>query len=345
MKSSRRFGRMTNLLIFTLSCLVAISLAEISCYFLYEYKIHHDPEGRNLFYPQGYSQDDDLLGYKPKASTDHSSFLILNNTKIYDVIYSIDNYNRRRTAIAHQEKRLKFAIFFGCSYVYGEGVQNDQTLPYYFSEISPEYMPYNYGFHGYGPQEMLAKLQDDSIRKEINEKNGIAIYLYLHEHHPKRAIGNMIVSNGYGKNMPYYMIDSDNKLVRHGSFSSGRPVISRLYRLLGARYFVKYFYIQFPPIITDTHYKLTARMIEESRNEFKKKFMSNNFYVLIYPTKGAEKIIPYFEKAKITYFDYSTLFDPGSKQYAIPDGHPHPTPEAYRVIAEKLSKDILNSTN
>jgi hypothetical protein len=91
--------------------------------------------------------------------------------------------------------------------------------------------------------------------------------------------------------------------------------------------------------ITEKHYVLTARIVEESRNEFRKKFASENFYVVIYPNKRSEKkIIPYFEKANIKYFDYSNFFDPSGSYIIKGDGHP--SSKAYRMLAEQLSHDI-----
>lgn len=338
---SRRFPRLTNLILVVVSFFIVICCVEICCYLLYQKKILHDPKKS---YTQGYFQYDSVLGYKPKACNEISSTLIADKKTIYDVIYTIDMFHRRFTPVTHKEKRTKFALFFGCSCTFGEGVENDETFPYYFSEFSPDYMPYNYGFHGYGPQEMLAKLEDDSIRKEVNEYQGIAVYLYLPNVHEQRAIGNMLVFNAWGKTMPFYMIDSRDNLVRHGNFLSGRPFISNLYRVLGKSYFIKYFDIQLPPQITDAHYKLTARIIEEARNAFDEKFMNSRFYVVIYPNDTTNNIIPYLKKARIKYFDYSKLFDSSLEQYYIA-GDGHPTPESYRTLAKQLSEDILKLTN
>jgi hypothetical protein len=339
-----RFPRLTNGIIGIISCLIVIFCIEFSCYVLYQHTIRHRPKRENVgTYTQGYFQQDNLLGYKPKASTEISSIVLKDKKTIYDVIYTIDMYHRRYSPVTHQEKRKQFALFFGCSYTFGEGVENNETFPYYFSEFSLEYMPYNYSFHGYGPQEMLAKLQDDSIKTELKESQGIAIYLYLPNAHEQRAIGSMKVFNAWGKNMPFYTINSHHNLIRNGSFLSGRPVISYVYHLLGQSYFIKYFDIQFPTQITDTHYRLTAKIIEEARNEFNKKFVNGHFYVVIYPNKTSNNIIPYFQKARIPYFDYSHLFDSSLEQYHIM-GDGHPSPEAYRILAKKLSEDLSGLT-
>lgn len=338
----KRFPFLTNLMMGIVSCISLICLLEFCFYLLYSHAIPHSPQRENAgTYTEGYFQKDELLGYKPKASAEISSILIEDKKTLYNVIYSIDMYHRRMTPAIQRESRTKFALFFGCSYTFGEGVENNETFPYYFSEFALEYMPYNYGFHGYGPQEMLAKLQYNSLTKEIKEIQGIGIYLYLPDTHEQRAIGNMSVFNGWGKNMPFYTFDFHRNLMRKGSFSSGRPVISYLYSLLGQSYVIKYFGIQFPSKLTEKHYRLTAKIIEEAKNEFNKKFMSDHFYVIIYPNTTRKNIIPYLQKAGIIYFDYSDLFDSSLEQYNI-IGDGHPSSEAYKILAKKLSEDIAN---
>lgn len=66
-----------------------------------------------------------------------------------------------------------------------------------------------------------------------------------------------------------------------------------------------YFNIDFPVQLREKDYMLTARVIEESQREFKKIFGNDNeFYVAIYPSELQEiKILPYFQKAGIKYFN------------------------------------------
>ncbi len=295
-------------------------------------------------YVQGYSLPDGVLGYKPKGSIQAASSKRSQGKTIYDVTYSIDEYHRRITPIEDRSDRDTFAVFFGCSCTFGEGVDNNQTLPYYFSRLLSHYVPYNYGFHGYGPQQMLAKLQTGNLRKEIQEKAGILIYLYL-PFHVERAIGSMNIFNRWGKIMPYYTIDAQNNLIRKGSFLSGRPLVSWSYRLLGKSNFIKYFDIRFPLQLTDRRYKLTARIIEESRKEFRRQFASDHFYVVLFPVgkrgkEEVEKIIPYFDKAGIKYLDYTMLFRsmPRDEYRIVGDGHP--SPKAHKTVAERLSQDL-----
>lgn len=338
----KRFPRLFNTLIVLGSCLVVVCLVEMSCYVLYK---NMPSQKKVQQYPKGYHEKNDMLGYAPPASSDNSSSLTVDGSKVYDVTYSIDEYRRRRTPVTGLETRTRFALFFGCSFTFGEGVNGNETLPYFFAEQSRGwYMPYNYGFHGYGPQEMLARLYDNTIKDQVKEEQGIAFYLYIAKTHEERAIGNMYVFNAWGKNMPYFTLDAHFNLVRKGSFASGRPFVSRLYLLLGKSHFMKYFKIGFPVSITEKHYELTSRIITEARNEFMKKFSDSRFYVVIYPTKEKVNIIPYLQRAGIRYLDYSNLFDSSTTGYRIL-GDGHPTPQAYKRLADEISRDVVESVN
>jgi hypothetical protein len=64
--------------------------------------------------------------------------------------------------------------------------------------LTSQYRPYNYGGIGYGPQQMLAKLQEGGIQQEVAEHQGVLVYLLIPDH-VNRAIGTMQVHNDRGK--------------------------------------------------------------------------------------------------------------------------------------------------
>ena len=181
--------------------------------------------------PKFFIQPDPNLGYRPRANvTVTSKRQFVDGEVIYDVTYSTDSFNRRIVPIDSLENRNKFILTFGCSFTFGEGVNDDQTLAYNLGKNLEGFMPYNYGFCGYGPQQMLAKLQSGDLIDEIDQPQGIALVIGAHF---ERAIGTMSVFNGWGRNFPYYIIDKEDSIIRKGTFNSGRPVLSFLYKAYG----------------------------------------------------------------------------------------------------------------
>jgi hypothetical protein len=291
---------------------------------------------------EGSAVEDPVLGYKPPADAVITQIKRNGEWIIYDAVYRTDEYNRRRIPLENPNKRDKFLAFFGDSITFGQGVNDEETLPYYLGRYAPEYKPYNYGVIGYGPQNMLAKLQSSDLTQEISEKNGIGIYTFV-EDHIFRTVGVMHVVNTWGSALPYYTFDESGGLVRKGDFTSGRPLLSLLYRILGKSQIIEYFKIDFPPKITDTDIKLTARIIEESRNLFKAQFPEADFLVLFFPIYYDKKtyvdeLTPYFERAGIKYLDYSTMKWPVD-EYTI-KGDFHPTPKGHHAVAARLTRDL-----
>jgi peptidoglycan hydrolase-like protein with peptidoglycan-binding domain len=284
-------------------------------------------------------EDDAWLGYKSLPNTQVVSRKTRNGQAVYEAVYTTDEYGRRITPIEYPGQRTELLLFFGDSLMFGQGVNGHETLPFYVAQLASRYRPYNYGVVGYGPQSMLATLQRANMAREIQEPQGILVYLFI-DGHFYRAIGSMHVHSAWGHHLPFYTVEAQNLLVRNGDFTSGRPLRALFYRVLGASQIATYFGIDLPGRLTDTHITLTARIIEEARDVFRHKFQSDRFYVLLYPgANNARRMIPAFVRAGISYLDYSALFDANQQEFHIV-GDGHPTPQAYRTVAIRLAHDL-----
>lgn len=282
-------------------------------------------------------QRDDWLGYLPVPNMQVAASRQKSGKTLYDVVYTIDAYGRRVTPVSHPEAIKYHLLFFGGSYTFGEGVNDDQTMPAYVSHLAPEYRAYNYGAGGYGPQQMLARLQSDGFVAEIDEAQGVLIYTFIIEH-INRAIGSMGISSQRGEVMPYYFITPAGNLVRDGTFASGRPLQSMVYSVLGKSQILKFFNIDFPLNYSDDDLKTTVRIIDESRRVYQAKFNSDRFYVLIYPGLGYPDLLSYLDAAEIPYLDYSDLPQIYNDDFWLGEGHP--SAKAHRIVANKLVQEL-----
>ena len=338
----KNYPRTTALILSFMLMLTLLVCAEGLFYFLNRLRSREAP----VYEPQGalppskkFSQKDELLGYKPRPNAHLVSTMRLKGREIYNVTYSTDAYSRRVTPVRAVGQADKFILFFGCSFTFGEGVQNDETLPFFVSQFASRYRPYNYGMNGYGTQQMLAKLQEGGIKREIAEKQGILVYVFIDDH-IHRVIGSQKIVQAWGKNMPYYVLDSNGNLERRGNFTTGRPALALWYRLLGKSEIATYFNFGFSYGVDEDDLKLTARIVEDSRNAFSKLFESDDFYVVLYPgSKIGKRLFPHFKRARVKYLDYSELFDPTREDLQI-EGDAHPTPKAYRWLADQLTQDL-----
>jgi hypothetical protein len=288
---------------------------------------------------QGWSIPDPLLGHTLPSNVQIIDKTVQGGTVIHQATYTTDAYHRRITPLDSLEQRHQFLLFFGCSMTFGLGVNDDETMPFYVAQYASHYRPYNYGVSGYGPHYVLAQLQRGALPTEIQEHTGIAIYTFI-DHHINRAIGTMRVYNQWEQHAPFYTLDAHDRLVRRGDFTSGRPLLSFLYWVMGRRQILQYYNINFPPRIREEHIQLTARIITEARMAFHQQFPNAEFYVLFYPgVRHGHDLIPYLATAGVKYLDYSHLIDWPQSEFTQADSA-HPTAQGHRVVAAQLAKDL-----
>lgn len=133
--------------------------------------------------------ENNIVGYKSEVINDTiKSHRILknNNETIYNVIYTNDKNGLRATPNNNLDSK-QCLLLFGDSFTYGEGVNDDETLPFYINKKSKrQYRIYNFGFHGYGAHQALALLKSGAVKKVLSKDKKcdaiIAIYESLPTH-------------------------------------------------------------------------------------------------------------------------------------------------------------------
>lgn len=280
---------------------------------------------------------DPALGYRPKPSCSLSARERSDKGEVlYDVTYSIDSLSRRVTPQRdHQAER--FALFFGCSFAFGEGLADDQTLPAAFARLAPQYAVYNYAFGGYGPQQLYMRLGDAALRQEISQPRGVLVYTFI-DAHVERLIGSSYVYNGWCQDCPYLALDPNGRVAHRGSFTSGRPLRSAFYWLLSKSLSARLFRIGFPRSITGEDVAFTAQVVQESKERFVRMFPGSEFYVLLYPgSEYAAQLKSYLEPRGVKTIDLSQLHGFQEVPYIIHQKDPHPSGLANEKIAEALN--------
>ena len=290
-------------------------------------------------YPAKFNRWDDVLGTALIPNADVDCRFLVNDKTIWDVRYTSDTAGRRTTIVPDMSKATEYAVFFGCSFLFGEGSNDNETIPSQFALAAPQYRAYNYGVPGYGTQQMLAKLETDTIASEIEEERGVVIYLYLEDVHEPRVIGGMQVTTGFAWNYPYYNFDDEGRIRRYGTFTSGRPVLSKVYWLLSKSHFVRTLGLNFPRP-SDEHYHRTAAIIAASKKHCEQQLGCERFLVAVYPKPSAhKKLLAELQQTNVEVLDYSDLFDPNAEGMFHP-GDGHPTPKANQIFAQQLATDV-----
>ena len=305
-------------------------------------------------------KNDQVRGYAIAENAKTSSKLIIGNKVVYDVIYTTNQDGLRISPhdtnlyIRNQKKDFKNVFFFGCSFTLGEGVNDDETLPYLFEEKSAgEYRSYNFGSPGYGPHQMLRILETGLLDSIITDrKPSIAIYQALMEHIP-RASGKYPYFL-WDVNGPHYELTSSGQVEYAGKFNDSfiSKIKYKLYRQLAKSYLLSRNAWMKRLIgwdINKSDIDLFVKIIIKSKQIFTTKY-GGDFYVLIWSddsenykyvtSKLAENNIPFITTDMI----FNKYDDPKEKYRLKLDNHP--TELAYERIAQYLlsylNKESLN---
>ena len=164
---------------------------------------------------RNYQSKPDILGYRPNPSqTFAASKYGPGDRIVYQVTYTIGP-DRLRVTPGEDSARDSTVLFFGGSFTFGEGVEDNQTTPYYFHEATNyRNRVLNFGFHGYGTHQMLRALElglpDPLIEKDVAQ----AIYSMVPTHLERNA-----GESTWGFWDPEYRLTPEGRLQHHGRFA------------------------------------------------------------------------------------------------------------------------------
>ena len=138
-------------------------------------------------YREGYFIDNEILGYAPSKGRKVNSRKYVRGELVYDVTYTINDQGLRSTPQYEWQRGDLGIVFFGGSNTFGEGLDDDETLPFLVGEVS-EHNVYNFAFHGYGPHQMLSAIQHRLV-DGIVRHDRIVIIDPTHHSHVARIAG------------------------------------------------------------------------------------------------------------------------------------------------------------
>lgn len=316
-----------------------IIIVELVCFVLLGSPDKHKKDFSLPFVPPDHVANN--IGTVPYADSVYHSVLVKDNDTVYDVYNTIDN-NWKRVTPDFDSSRSKYALFFGCSIAFGEGLNDNQTFAYDFQQQTNEYNSYNFAYPGYGTNQMLARMEFQNLTEQVKEKEGICFYVFFMGHVP-RVIGSMDTYIGWTSGSPYYYL-KDGKLVRDRMFKNGRYWVSKFYELVYQTSIINYFKINFPNKLQPKHYELTVEVIQASKNKYIEQFGNDNFYVILYPSY---KIVPeedyklfkqLLTEKSIKYIDLDSFIEYEEK-YTL-GGDPHPNANTNKMLVEELIKRL-----
>jgi hypothetical protein len=290
-----------------------------------------------------YFVPDVALGYRgPSRGGSYRVVSELGRDTTYDVTYTLLPGGWRSVSQHVPDSASRFVAFFGCSFTFGEGVPDSTTLPAAFAATTRDSVHvYNRGFHGWGPQGMLALLEAPPYALGVRQKAGIAIFTTIDEH-LARLRGDYYVVSDWGPHLPYYVRGPNGVPTRSGDFTSGRPLYRIAYGIARRSRVLSRLLVGATRPGSPEDWSFMADVFQRSCTLFAQRFESHGCYILVWPTMASEhrELVPRLLARGVGVLDYSSLWTVAdSLRYQIPkDGHP--SPEAYRVVAARLAADL-----
>ena len=301
-------------------------------------------EGTYLDY---FRHRDPVLGYAPMPGKATAAKFI-GTTEIYRVEYTIGPDGLRITPPAPPEAPV--VMFFGCSFVFGEGLNDSETLPWQVAEAcGHSFKTRNFGFHGYGAHQMLSAIESGWAGRAAPDPVRAAIYVGLLAHVPRVA-----GKSSWDLDGPRYILDEAGEPVRRGCFDSGWRRILRISaamrRAAGrSRLFRRFAEQDHTPTPEDI--RLYVAVVGKARRAFLNAHPNAEFHVIFWDrapwnedSSVASALADAIEKEGVPVHRMSGILPDiavNPLRYAIHPSDPHPNALANRILAEYVAREIL----
>ena len=328
-----------------------IALLLTETYFLYvSFKEGITRTGTSI--TEGYSEGNDILGYSPLPGIQRTLKVMRGDDIVFDVTYTIDDNGLRNTPSSNNQSS-RCLLFFGGSFTFGAGLEDNETLPYFMGEeLNGNYKIFNFGFHGYGPHQMLAAIENglvDDITTGCQQFD--AIYSCIPGHVARTA--------GYSRwdqHGPKYVKDND-KLVYKGPFDAGEAGLLHYFakkiefQLIKSLLFKKLFHERKHETNDDQKDTFIA-IVERSQYLLREINNESRFIIVFWDANNSSPsndkndcniIMKKFSEKDFEYYLVTDILDvdKNSRQrYWISPYDKHPNAEANRRLAKYLRKKL-----
>ena len=345
---------------------VALTLGAAELYFYKAYFSEEPPRETEYSQDETHRSNTDIvdlfqhrmLGWGPAHGRSFIERARFENTLLYQVKYTIDDHGLRIASppINTQKKQSNCLLFFGDSFTFGEGVKDDETMPYRVSEKTKRrYQAYNFGFLGYGPHQMLAQLQEGLVDAAIECKPAVAIYQALPDH-VSRAAG----LEAWSQFGPKYVSAKDSLVLLKGRFEEEKPhgalgrfrAVHRDLPNEAKRYLEKsamyraLLFMHRP--INDDDIDVFLRIVDRSRQIIESRYTGATFHVVFWDFSGENpvesKIIEGLKQKGIHVHLISTIlpeYRGHEERFQIHHADGHPNPLAHDLVADYIVKTII----
>lgn len=159
------------------------------------------------------AEADFMLKYR--FGLDQKRTKVTNQTLSFYTTY--DDYGFRNPINPKNFKSKKHLIIAGCSFTFGSGVKDEESLAYLIDNMQSDYRSYNFGSMGGSPSEQLFLLQFFNLSPLVENSEGFYLYNLYHAQFERIA---MYWNYLYwaSKGTPYYSWKKESHQLKFKSF-------------------------------------------------------------------------------------------------------------------------------
>ncbi len=296
-------------------------------------------------YNSEYFTPDSITGYKAKPNVRVTSLKKNGDEIIYDVSYTSNDFGYRHTPNSSPDSK-HCLLFFGDSFTIGEGVNDEQTLPYFLNQHT-RFKVFNFGFHGYGNHQALALLKSGEVARITQ---GCEDYIAFYESLP----GHIQRANGFSPwedlNAPRFTLSGDILLWKNQHKNLWDKVANKIFLQLDKKSYL--FKLTRPKYAYDERYNaLYFAILDEIDVALRTQF-DTRLHFILWDSNNLSNEIEIAESNAITawlknqdfkWFLASTMLPQYTKnrlQYGIHHCDTHPNALANELIAKFLAHKI-----
>ena len=291
-----------------------------------------------------HTETNEFLGYKPINNHRHTATKMLGDQIVYEATYTHDEHGLRESPPCDGENAVGDVLFFGGSFTYGMGVNDNQTMPFQVGLMTErQFCIHNFGLQGYGPHQMLSALEHGIVARVVPDDGKIKVGIYLAiTDHLSRAAGR----STWDQHGPRYLMAPSGEVRFSGNFDDNTGFSKSL-----ARHLRKSFtYNRIAEARTgarEMDLELFLGIVNASRKTFESLYEKTDFHVIFWDNPQIElsqKTAGYL-KGKMQHLHLITEIIPDIHQnkelYRISEHDGHPSAHTHGLIAEYVVSNIL----
>jgi hypothetical protein len=310
--------------------------------------------------PPGFWAQNDVLGWAPtKGMRFHvfkynpTGFFHGPRGLLFDDYYTIDSDGLRVSPPWQKNDLETTVIFFGCSFTFGEGLRDNETLPYQVGEqAGGKVRSVNFAFEGYSAAQMLAQIENGIVSRDVDTAPQYAFYVAIPSH-VWRVAGRV----GWGMHAPRYGLGADGTVRREGFFETGKSLGERigLRRGLGQlnKSAIWRALSSSEERVTDHDIQLYIAVVRRSQELLQAEFPGIKFEVILWPNQDLPQQLYVYNQLREGFLHAGIPFVlvedilPGYKKnrspYILGSSDHHPNALADHILAHYALSNILHS--